>query len=465
MNNRFRGALLLASVLTLGACAGGSYGAAMDRAQAEFDAGRWEQAAVQLAAVAQDPSATEEARHVAELRFAVSLQRLGLRGAAAALLKTIAGRPEHAARKEAFQALLPLALDLPSAAGVEVPLLQFDQEGREAMLAGLAPPAQSRIRFLVGRFEYENKDYEKAIAQLEKVKDADLARAQILIAHCHVQMRKSVPASQALDRALKAAAKLPAPEADRLTDLANILMAQLFYSASFREDKTKERTIAGDGKKAAAALKYWNKIDVASPLVVEARWQRAWLELAMGDQKAALADVRSAIATPGAYVPEAEQLEATIRWGMGEKDAATEAFQAFVKKYTAVHTALKELIERLGKEKEPDAAAFALLAQASAHPDKVPEAVRLPVVHALHDRRVLENLEYDRILDEDRDRLESLSALQAAGAAASARKALESEQSALVRRAAQMVRARLTREAEELQVYLKEVEEALASGT
>jgi hypothetical protein len=463
MFERSRGALLLASALLLGACAG-SMGAGGGRAQAEFDAGHWEQAAVQFAAVIQDPSVTEEARHTAELRLAISLHRLGLRGVGAALLKTIAGRPEHTLRKEAFQALLPLALDLPSAAGVEVPLLQFDYEGRELMIAGLAPAAESRIRYIIGRFEYENADYEKAIAQLEKAKDADLARAQILIAHCHVRLHKSVPASKALEGALTAAAKLPAPESARLTDQANMLMAQLFYSAALAKSKKDDSLVAVNTQQASAALKYWKKIDASSPLGTEALWQRAWVEMAMGEHKTALDDVKSAIAAPGAYVPEAEQMEATLRWGLGEKPAALDAFRAFVKKYTAVHTALKEQIDRLGKEKDPDEAFFALLARASAKPDELPQATKLAILHALRDRQVLAYVEYSEILDEDRDRLESLSALQSGGAASSARRALEAERKALVDRAAKVVRARLTREAEEIQGLLKEAETALASG-
>lgn len=456
---RFQGALLLASTISLLACAGSPHGAAMDRAQAEFDAGRWEPAAVQLAAIARDPGATEAARHAAELRFAQSLQRLGLRAASAVLLKGITSRPEHAERMAGFDALLPLTLDLPAAAGLEAPLLQFDQEGRELVIGKLPEPAQSRVRLLVGRFEYESKDYPRAIAHLERIKGADVARAQILIAECHVQDRKSVPAAAALEKALTAAATLPAPESGRLTDLANMLMAQLFFSAALKADP-KKATVAVDRTKAATALKYWNKIGAQSPHAVEAQWQRAWIELATGEVDAALADARAAAATPGAYVPEAEQIEATVRWGKGDKDAV-KAFRAFVTKYTAVRDALKEQIEAFAKDAEPDAAAVLMLERATDHPEALPVTARLAIAAALGDRQIREHLEYARLLDEDSATLESLAALQRDGGAASTRKALDAEKKALTRATAKLVRERLAREVEHLDGLLKDVTDAL----
>jgi len=346
---------------------------------------------------------------------------------------------------------------------VEAPLLQYDEGSREDALDGLPQAVVDRVRFLLGRFDYEGKDCPKAIAQLEKVRGGEFVRARILIALCHVNMRKSVPAVKALDEALQAAPKLPEAEARRLTDLGHMLTAQIFYSASFRA-KEDARVIAGDRAKARAALKYWKKIDISSPHATEAQWQRAWVELALGDQAAALSDARAASATPGVYVPEAALLEATIRWGMGETEAAMESFRGFVTRYSSVHRALTKLVAGLGKEAEPDAAAFALLARANQHPEEIPEEIRPSVTDALRDRRVLEDLEYGRLLDEEQRRLDSMPALRASKAGARAGSALAEERKGLIRSSAERVRARLGQQAEALQFLLKQAEEALASG-
>jgi hypothetical protein len=445
----------------LAACAATAQLPATNSAHAAFDAERWEQAAVELAELSESPSEVTEARQIAEHRMGVSLYRLGLRAAAASIFEAIARSPKHGAREQAMRSLLPLAVELPSAAAVEAPLVRYDDGSREDALDGPAAVV-NRVRFLLGRFDYEARDYPRAIAQLEKIYREDYVRARILIAMCHVNMRKSVPAVKALDEALRATPKLPEAEARRFTDLAHMLMAQIFYSAAHRM-KEDGRTILLDRAKARAALKYWGKIDVSSPLATEAQWQRAWVELALGDQAAALSDARAARATPGAYVPEAALLEATVRWGMGETEAAMELFRGFVTRYSAVHKALTKLVAEPGKEAEPDAAAFALLARANQHPEEIPEEIRPAVTHALGDRRVLEDLEYSRLLDKEQSHLDSMPALGASKAGARARDALAEERRGLIRSSAEMVRARLGRQAEELQTLLKVADEALAT--
>lgn len=468
--------LLVCSALALGACAASSHGTAA--AQAAVEAGQWDRAAIEDAKLSQDASATVEARQGAEYRLGVSLYRFGLRAVGASIFKAIGSTPEHAAREEALRSLLPLALELPMGANIEAPLRQSDEAARAGALEDLPSPVRSRVRYLLGHFEYSKEDargrapgagaanYGAAIAQLQKVEDGDLPRARILIAMCHVRSRKSVPAVAALESALEALSSRTAdPEARRLVDLANLLQARIYFSTAVRLDDTRN-VIVGDRAKLTKALGHFKKIDDASPFGLDARWERAWVELAMGDQKGALSDFRSAIGTPGAYVPEAEQMEANVRWGMGEKDAALESMRSFVTKYSPIQSALAELTGGLAKQADPDAAAFALLTQAKDHPDELPAAIRLVVLHAFGDRRVLENLEYARLLADERKRFEASAAeLRGSIAGERVRKALEDERQALVRRSAEMVRSRLADETANLKTLLQDVEAALASDS
>lgn len=466
--------LLVCLALAPGACAGTSHGTAA--AQAAVEAGQWDRAAIEDAKLSQDPSASAEARQGAEYRLGVSLYRFGLRAVGASIFRGIASTPEHAAREDALRSLLPLALELPEAANIEAPLRQSDESTRAGALEDLPSAVRSRVRYLLGHFEYAKEDarsgapaadaasYGAAIAQLEKVADGDLPKAKIMIAMCHVRSRKSVPAVAALESAVEALSSRTAdPEARRLVDFAHLLQARIYFSAAVRLDDTRN-VMVGDRAKLTKALDHFKKIDDASPFGLDARWERAWVELAMGDQKGALSDFRSAIGTPGAYVPEAEQMEANVRWGLGEKDAALESMRGFVARYSPIRSALLDLTGGLAKQADPDAAAFALLTQAKDRPDELPAAIRLVVLHAFRDRRVLENLEYAQLLGEERKRFEASAAeLRGSIAGDRVRKALEDERQALVRRSAEMVRSRLADEAENLKILLQDIETALAS--
>src|SRR5690606_40692008 len=97
-----------------------------------------------------------------------------------------------------------------------------------------------QLNYMLGRYKYQQGDYEEAIRLFQKVdrQSPQYVRAQFFTGISYVRVRKSVPAVKAFQRIEKAIAEgtKGRSEERRVLDLAKLSMARTFYSASIRLD-------------------------------------------------------------------------------------------------------------------------------------------------------------------------------------------------------------------------------------
>jgi hypothetical protein len=96
---------------------------------------------------------------------------------------------------------------------------------------------------------------------------------------------------------------------DRMRDLAHLSMARTYYSASVRLNEDGIPKI--DAKKLSAAVKYWNRVDVASEYWLDALFEQSWAYFMAGDYPHALGNIHTLESPyfPNSFYPEAEVLK------------------------------------------------------------------------------------------------------------------------------------------------------------
>ena len=91
-----------------------------------------------------------------------------------------------------------------------------------------------------------------------------------------------------------------------MRDLAYLSMARTYYSASVRLDEQNVPTI--DANKLSAAVKYWNRVDVASEYWLDALFEESWAYFMAGDYPHALGNIHTIESPyfPNSFYPEAD---------------------------------------------------------------------------------------------------------------------------------------------------------------
>jgi len=446
-------ALSLLFAAALG-CATTPASPAAAHAQDAFERQQWDAAAVASANASSDSSTPTQARQMAELQLALSLGHLGFRTSSLTLVTAIATDRKHAARLDALPALASLAQQLPDVADVATPLYGYSQEQLEDAVDDLPPDAGMHLRWLLGAQAYHLGKYEEAIARLDKVTGAEAAKAQILVALSHTRNRKSVPTAAALAKAIEIARASPDdPEARRLVDLATLLNARLFYSAAV--SRVEDRRISVSVAKLARASRDWHAVDPQGEFGSEAGWERAWVYLAIGAHEAAIRDLERALSDPDAYLPEAEQLLANVRWSAGDLQGAARGFQHVLASYQSTRDALLALTRELVRGGDRGARALALVVGANERPDDLPPDSRRVLRHALRDRQLVQTLAYTRAIAAEQTKLRAMPPpLRGSAAQKIAERALQQTLGNVTNRIAEMVRVRVQRELADLDEIL-----------
>jgi hypothetical protein len=420
------------------------------------DNGRgWDRVAMAAADVAANASAPSGDRDAAQLELALSVRQGGLPVSSLELLAAIARDADHGARDEAAAPMAELALELPHAAGVGGLLASYPKDALADALDRVSPRARDRAHYAIGRHLFEEGKWDLAIEALGRADGDELIRSQILIAVCHVRKRKSVPTNAVLLRAQAAAKASSHPDARRLLDLATLLRARLYYSAATRMDDEHRRVLV-NGAKLGAALRFWSEIGDASEYAAEARRERAWGHLALGHYDSVLADVRAARALHP-YMPEAELLEANVRWEKGDVEGARADFERLRERLTASRAALRQLIDEHTADPRREERFVALLIRANERADELTEPLAALLVDALADREMRDRLALERIIDRERRTVDGLPAsFRAAAAGVAVQDALNRAHRAALGRLAEGVRAELEEEVAYLDVLLSQ---------
>jgi tetratricopeptide (TPR) repeat protein len=386
----------------------------------------------------------------ATIAATVIAKETGLRLPAYSVFAEIADKPGHAKFAETLLWLAKLSMDLPEPADVIERVGKYD----DAKLA-LFNNAQQRdiywrLSYLLGRYAYENRRYDAAIAELERVDHASLlyGKAQIFAGMANVQARRAVPAVQSFQRVLAWVDDATHPDA-RLRDLANISIARTYFSAAIHVDESGVPVV--DSPKISAAAKYYRRVDVTGEYFVDALFEDSWTRFHAGDYAHALGDLRM-LSSP----------ELDPRYAEGGVLGAVILFTTC--RYDEAKAAVTKMQQTYGPRR-------AELARAVDALEKLDDTARLQFVRnslgtLLSDREVASHLEYVAFIEAEQKRFDQTPAtFRSATVANDVRDAIALSREIETRNVGELARARLIRARDELDSNLRDAVKLLIDIT
>jgi tetratricopeptide (TPR) repeat protein len=370
-----------------------------------FDAERWSEAALILKRVIDGETGDDEGnKQIAQYHLAICLYRLQFYQASYGIFSAIADKPNHLKFNETLLWLSKLATQLPEPADIieRVGKYKTDQVAR------FNNPQQRdlywQLNYLLGRYKYRNRNYEEAVSLFEKVdrKSKYNVQSQFFTGISYVQLRKSVPAVKSFQKIVTAIddGAEGVEDESRMRDLAYLSMARTYYSASVRLDDNNAPTI--DANKLSAAVKYWNRVDIASEYWLDALFEESWAYFMAGDYPHALGNIHTIESPyfPNSFYPEADVLKAVISFTICQYEDATTIVARMKKKYEPIKKELEAVLNRF-KGEGGEAKFFEFLKDVRGGKANLAPVIRPVVESALSDRQLLRNLEYVRVLDEE----------------------------------------------------------------
>jgi tetratricopeptide (TPR) repeat protein len=435
-----------------------------------FDGERWSEAALVLKRVVDGETGDDEGnKQIAQYHLAICLYRLQFYQASYGIFSAVADKPNHQKFNETLLWLSKLATQLPEPADIieRVGKYKTDQVAR------FNNPQQRdlywQLNYLLGRYKYRNRNYEEAISLFEKVdkKSKYNVQAQFFSGISFVQLRKSVPAVKAFQKIVTAiddGAEGVEDEA-RMRDLAYLSMARTYYSASVRLDDNNAPTI--DANKLSAAVKYWNRVDVASEYWLDALFEESWAYFMAGDYPHALGNIHTIESPyfPNSFYPEADILKAVISFTICQYEDATTVVARMKKKYEPIKKELEAVLNRF-KGEGSEQKFFEFLRDVRAGKANLSPIIRPVVENALSDRQLLRNLEYVRVLDEEDGRFKKApSSFKNSPIGNDVTDALNLARDLAIRNAGALARDRYQRNLDELNEHLRDASKILIDIT
>ena len=435
-----------------------------------FDNERWSEAALVLKRVVDGETGDDEGnKQIAQYHLAICLYRLQFYQASYGIFSAIADKPNHLKFNETLLWLSKLATQLPEPADIIERVGKYKTE----QISRFDNPQQRdlfwQLNYLLGRYKYRNRNYEEAVSLFEKVnkKSKYNVQAQFFTGISYVQLRKSVPAVKSFQKIVTAiddGAEGVEDEA-RMRDLAYLSMARTYYSASVRLDDNNVPTI--DANKLSAAVKYWNRVDVASEYWLDALFEESWAYFMAGDYPHALGNIHTIESPyfPNSFYPEADVLKAVISFTICQYEDATTVVARMKKKYEPIKKELEAVLNRF-KGEGGEQKFFEFLKDVRAGKGNLAPVIRPVVENALSDRQLLRNLEYVRVLDEEDARFKKApSSFKNSPIGNDVTDALNLARDLAVRNAGALARDRYQRNLDELNEHLRDASKILIDIT
>jgi tetratricopeptide (TPR) repeat protein len=348
-------------------------------------------------------------KQIAQFDLAKSLYKLKFFQAAYSIFSEISDKPNHLKYNETLLWLAKLATDLPEPADIIERVGKYNEEHVAKFDNAEQAELYWQLNYLLGRYKYRNGQFPEALALFEKVnrKSKYYVESQFFGGISNVQMRQSKPAVQAFQRILGAIedGDVPAEDEARFRDLAYLSMARTFYSASIRvDDTTNQPTV--DQTRLSAAVKYWNKVDVASEYWLDALFEESWAYFMAGDYSHALGNIHTIQSPyfPHSYYPEADVLKAVIYFSNCQYDDALTIVAKFRAHYEPIKAELSKVLDKFKKGANQEEAFYKFLRDVRDDKALLDPKVAPIVKTSLSDRQLLRNLEYVRLLDEEEKR-------------------------------------------------------------
>ncbi|APR78096.1 Hypothetical protein A7982_03443 [Minicystis rosea] len=435
-----------------------------------FDAERWSEAALVLKRVVDGETGDDEGnKQIAQYHLAICLYRLQFYQASYGIFSAVADKANHLKFNETLLWLAKLATQLPEPADIIERVGKYKNE----QIARFNNPQQRdlywQLNYLLGRYKYRNRNYEEAISLFEKVdkKSKYYVQAQFFTGISYVQLRKSVPAVKSFQKIVTSLDEGVEGVEDerRMRDLAYLSMARTYYSASVRLDDNNVPTI--DSNRLSAAVKYWNRVDVASEYWLDALFEESWAYFMAGDYPHALGNIHTIESPyfPNSFYPEADILKAVISFTICQYDDATTIVARMKKKYEPIKKELEGVLNRF-KGEGSEQKFFEFLKDVRAGKANLSPTIRPVVENALSDRQLLRNLEYVRVLDEEDGRFKKAPAsFRNSPIGNDVTDALNLARDLAIRNAGNLAKERYQRNLDELNEHLRDASKILIDIT
>ncbi len=436
-----------------------------------FDRERWSQAALALFRVVAGETGDDPGnRQLAEYYLAISLYRLKFYQASYALFSMIADNKDHLKFRETLLWLSKLATQLPEPADIIERVGRYSDEQVARFDNAQQRDLFWQLNYLLGRYKYRNRQYREGIRLFEKVSTESpyYVQAQFFAGISYVQLRKSIPAVKAFQKIIDAIddGVQGVEDESRMRDLAYLSMARTYYSASIRLD-AETNAPSVDEQKLSAAVKFWNRIDVASEYWLDARFEESWAYFMAGDYPRALGNIHTIQSPyfPHAFYPEADTVKAVVYFTNCNYDAAVTVVARFNKKYVPLKTELEKILKRFAgaNQEEPF---FKFLKEVREGKADLAPTVRPIVENALSDRQLLRNIEYVRVLDEELGRFRKAPpSFKSAQLGQTVQDALKLARELAIKQAGELAMGRYQRNLDELNEHLRNGEKILIDVT
>ena len=436
-----------------------------------YDGEKWWDAAKALYRVSIGETGDDEGnKQIAQFNLAKALYKLKFYQGAYSIFSEIADKPNHLKYNETLLWLAKLATDLPEPADIIERVGKYNEEHVGKFNNKEQQEIYWQLNYLLGRYRYRNGQFPEALALLEKVdrRSKYYVQAQFFGGVSNVQMRQSKPAVEAFQRILGAIEEgdVEVEDEARMRDLAYLSMARTFYSASVKVDeKTNAPTV--DQTRLSAAVKYWNKVDVASEYWLDALFEESWAYFMAGDYSHALGNIHTLEAPyfPHSYYPEADVLKAVIYFANCQYDDALTIVAKFQGHYQPIRDELSKTLEKFKGENQENEF-FKFLKDVRDDKAQLDPKVAPIVKTSLSDRQLLRNLEYVRLLDEEDARFKKApNSFKDAKVADLVKDSVHDARELAVRNAGNLARGRYQRNLQDLNEQLRNGQKILIDIT
>lgn len=441
-----------------------------------YESEKWWDAAQALYRVYSGETGDDEGnKQIAQFNFAKTLYKLKFYQGAYKIFIDISERPNHLKFNETLLWLAKLATDLPEPADIIERVGHYSDEAIKRFDNAEQRELYWQLNYLLGRYKYRAGGtlYNEALAAFGKVdrRSKYYVPAQFFSGITYVQLRQSKPAVQAFQRILGAIEEGVEGVEDetRMRDLAYLSMARTFYSASIKLDETTNAPTV-DQTRLSAAVKYWNKVDVASEYWLDALFEESWAYFMAGDYSHALGNIHTIQSPyfPNSYYPEADVLKAVIYFANCQYDDATVIVAQFRSKYDPIKEDLVKILNKFkkGTGDDQEEAFYKFLKQVKEGNAQLSPRIKPIVENALSDRQLLRNLEYVRVLDDEAAKLKKApSGFKDSKAGQFEKDALTDARKFAVNQAGDLARGRYQRNLDELNERIRDAQKILIDIT
>jgi tetratricopeptide (TPR) repeat protein len=454
-----------------GPVSAGAPSEAFQRAKKLFEKEKWSDAATGMYQVVSGASGDDEGnKQLAQYYLAICLYRLKFYQASYSIFSVIADNKFHLKFGETLLWLAKLATQLPEPADIIERVGKYSDEEVARFDNAQQQELYWTLNYMLGRYKYRNRQYEEAIRLFQKVdrRSEHYVQAQFFTGVSYVQKRQSVPAVKSFQRIEKALEEgvSGVEEEGRMRDLAYLSMARTYYSASVRLNA--ETNIPKiDGTKLSAAVKYWNQIDVTSEYWLDALFEESWAYFMAGDYTRALGNIHTIQSPyfPNSFYPEADILKAVIYFANCNYEAAMVVVARFNKHFGPIKTELEKILNKY-KGAKNDESFFKFLIKVREHNANLDPLIEPIVSSAMSDRQLLRNIEYVRLLDEEKGRFKkSPSSFQDSGIGGQVRESLALAREMAVRQTGELAMSRYRRFVDEIHEHVRNGEKILIDIT